>query len=266
MCLDIAFYSALELIDDYFPGLVHDQQIDFDTAMGAHVMAMEYKRYPIVIFENGSYHLKYFEWGIIADYMDTPQKIKAMRPTMANFRTEKVLDDKKSFWHRIRHQRCLIPLMGMYEHREIKGWKNKVPYYITINGRKLFCVPGLYYYNEKIPSDLETGEMRGMFSMGTRQGNETMRLIHNSGENPFRMPLFVPKDLELKWLYPNLTDEGMRTILEYELPSEELRYHTVASIRGKTPRADGKCKYEPFGFANLPPLGNDDGTLQTALF
>ena len=29
MCLDIAFYSALQLIDDYFPGLAHDGEIDF---------------------------------------------------------------------------------------------------------------------------------------------------------------------------------------------------------------------------------------------
>jgi len=266
MCLDIAFYSALELIDDYFPGLVHDQEMNFDLDLGAHVFAIGHKRYPIIIFENGSYHLKYFEWGIIAEYMDSPEKIKMLRKSMVNARSEKILDDKKSFWHRLRKKRCLIPLMGIYEHREIKGWKNKVPYIVQLKGRKMFCVPALYHYNERLPSDPETGEMRGMFTMVTRLGNEVMRQIHNSGENAFRMPLFLPKELELEWLKPDLTDDQIRNILFYEMPSEELTYCTVFSIRGKTPRSDGKAKYEYFEFANLPPLGNDDGTLQTALF
>ena len=266
MCLDIAFYSALELIDDYFPGIVVDQPINFDPVLGEHVLALGHKRYPIVIFEDGEYHLKNFEWGIIAEFMNTPEKIKMLRQKMVNARSEKILDDKKSFWHRIRKKRCLIPLMGIYEHRAIKGWKNKVPYLVQLKGRKMFCVPGLYHYNKILPSDPETGEVRGMFTMVTRMGNEVMRQIHNSGDNAHRMPLFLPKELEMEWLKPDLTDEELQKILEYEMPSNALEHCTVFSIRGKASRTDGKPKYEFFQFQNLPPLGNDDGSLQTALF
>ena len=59
MCLDIAFYSALELIDDYFPELVHDGHLDFDLEMGAHVLAMDYKPYPVIVFENAKYIRKF---------------------------------------------------------------------------------------------------------------------------------------------------------------------------------------------------------------
>src|ERR1700716_2692075 len=152
MCLDIAFYSALELIDNYFPDLVHDQEIDFDLDMGMHVMAMAHKRYPVVVFENGRYVRKFFEWGVIAEYMDTPEKIKMQRRLMVNARSEKIIDDKRSFWHRIRRKRCLIPVTGIYDHREIKGWKNKIPYHVKLKERELFCIPGLYHYNQKIPS------------------------------------------------------------------------------------------------------------------
>ncbi|HEX4850956.1 MAG TPA: SOS response-associated peptidase family protein, partial [Puia sp.] len=209
MCLDIAFYSALELIDDYFPKLVHDGEIQFDLDLSVHFLAMGYKRYPVIILENEAYHRKYFEWCIITNYMDTPEKIKAMRPKMANARSEKILGDKKSFWYRIRKNRCLIPVTGIYEHRAIKGWKNKVPYHVQIKGRKMFCVPGLYYYNPVIPSDPETGEVRGMFSLITREGNDLMRQIHNDGDNAFRMPLFFQKEMEMKWLDPNLSDEEL---------------------------------------------------------
>jgi putative SOS response-associated peptidase YedK len=259
MCLDIAFYSALQLIDNYFPDLTHDGEINFDLDMGMHFLALGYNRYPVIIFEHDQYHRKYFEWGVIAEYMDTPEKIKAMRKSMVNARSEKIIEDKRSFWNRIRGKRCLIPVTGIYEHREIKGWKNKVPYYVRLKDRPMFCIPGLYHYNTKIPSDPETGEMRGMFTLITRAANPVMRQIHNSGDNAFRMPLFLPKEKELEWLRPGLTDEEIGQLLTYEMPSDQIVYDAVFSIRGRTPRPDGLPKNAPFPYPNLPLLGEDGG-------
>ena len=266
MCLDIAFYSALQLIDNYFPDLTHDGEINFDLDMGMHFLALGHNRYPVITLEDGLYHRKHFEWGIISEYMDTPEKIKAMRKSMVNARSEKILEDKRSFWNRIRKKRCLIPVTGIYEHREIKGWKNKVPYHVTLKGRDMFCIPGLYHYNTKLPSDPETGEVRGMFTLITRAGNEVMRQIHNGGANAFRMPLFLPKEMEEEWLKPDLTDEKMQKILDYEMPSDQIVPVPVFSIRGRTPRPDGQPKNAPYTYPDLPPLGNDDGMVQKAMF
>jgi putative SOS response-associated peptidase YedK len=254
MCLDIAFYSALQLIDDYFPDLVYDGEIDFDLDMGAHFLALGHNRYPVITNEGGHYHRKHFEWGIIAEYMDTPEKIKAMRKSMVNARSEKLIDDRHSFWHRIRRTRCLIPVTGIYEHREIKDWKNKIPYHIVLKDRGMFCLPGLFHYNTKMPSDPETGEVRGMFTLITRAGNETMCQIHNSGSNAHRMPLFLPRELESQWLDPHLSDEDMTKILAYEMPSDQIVYHPVFSIRGRSPRPDGLPKNQPYLYPGLPPL------------
>lgn len=254
MCLDISYYSALPLINGYFPELVDDSGKDLDPDMGMHFMALGHGRYPVIVFTNGHYHRKDFEWGIIAEYMDSPEKIKAMRRSMVNARSEKILDDKRSFWHRIRKTRCLIPVTGIYEHREIKGWKNKVPYHIGLKDRPMFCIPGLYHYNTKTPSDPETGEMRGMFTLITRAANSVMREIHNSGDNAFRMPLFLPKEIELDWLKPDLSDEEIGKILSYEMSPDQLIYNPVFSIRGRTPRPDGQPKCAPYAYAGLPPL------------
>jgi putative SOS response-associated peptidase YedK len=261
MCLDIAFYSALQLIDSYFPDLAHDGEIRFDLDMGIHFMALGHNRYPVVIFENGRYHRKYFEWGVIAEYMDTPEKVKTMRKSMVNARSERIVEDRTSFWHRIRRTRCLIPVTGIYEHREVKGWKNKVPYHVELKDRPMLCVPGLYHYNTKMPSDPETGEMRGMFTLVTRAANSVMRQIHNSGDNAYRMPLFLSKEKEMDWLRPDLTDEELGKLLAYELPSEQIVSHPVFSIRGRSPRPDGQPKNAPYAYADLPPLGNDDERL-----
>lgn len=254
MCLDISFYSALQLIDDYFPNLTHDGEIEFDLDKSTHFLALGYNRYPVIVAENGFYHRKYFEWGIVAEFMDTPEKIKAMRKSMVNARSEKIIEDRRSFWNRIRQKRCLIPVTGIYEHREIPGWKNKVPYHVHLKDRPMFCVPGLYHYNTKMPSDPETGEIRGTFTLITRAANTVMRQIHNSGDNAYRMPLFLPRGLEIEWLQSGLSDEQLARLLSYEMPSEQLVCEPVFSIRGRTPRPDGKPKNAIFDYSNLPPI------------
>lgn len=264
MCYDISFSSNIELIADYLPGIVIEPQlsIDFDTAI--HVQAQAFRPYPIIIYEDDQYKLKTFEWGVIADYMNTPEKIKDTRQMMCNAQSEKVVGDKKSFWRRIRNNRCLIPVTGIYEHREIKGWKNKVPYLVSSNERQLFCLPGLYYYSP-IP-DPETGEIKGTFTVLTRVANSLMKQIHNSGPRAGRMPLFLSRELELKWLQPGLSDEELQGILDFEMPSEDLDNWPVFTIRGTKPRPDNKQKNEPFEWANLPPLGNDEPSQQKTLF
>ncbi len=108
--------------------------------------------------------------------------------------------------------------------------------------------------------------MRGMFTLITRAANSVMRQIHNSGDNAFRMPLFLPKEMEMEWLRPDLTEEETGRLLAYEMPSDQLVYDPVFSIRGRSPRPDGELKCAPFAYADLPSLGNDDGQAQKALF
>lgn len=265
MCYDISFSSSIELITDYIPGIQVDPniRIDFDTTM--HVLAQAFRRYPVIIKEEGKYKLKEFEWGVIADYMNTPEKVKKGRALMCNAQSEKIVNDNRSYWKRIRHQRCLVPVTGFFEHREIKGWKNKVPYFVKLKERELFCIPGLYSYSP-LP-DVETGEVRGTFTLITRAANSLMRQIHNGGSNAFRMPLFLrDKEMELQWLEEDLDDEAMAALLNYELPADELAYWPVASIRTTKERGDGKGKTEPFDWPGLPPLGNDEPIKQESLF
>ncbi len=264
MCYDISFSSNIQLITDYLPDLVIDQQLNFDFDMAIHVMAQAYRKYPVIINDAGTHKLMPFEWGVIADYMNTPEKIKQSRQYMCNAQSEKIIQDKKSFWRRIRSKRCLIPVTGIFEHREIKGWKNKVPYFIHIKDRPMFCIPGLYHYSP-LP-DVETGEIKGTFTLITRSANSVMKQIHNGGPNVYRMPLFLPKELELKWLQPDLTDEGIQEILDFEMPSAQLDHWPVFTIRSTKPRPDSKEKTARYEWPNLPPLGVDESPEQKTLF
>ncbi len=255
MCYDISFSTSIEMVTDYLPGLVIDPQIGISYDMNLHVQAQAFRKYPVIIHEDGQYKMKAFEWGIIPEYMDTPEKIKKGRSSMCNARSEKIIEDKRSYWHRIRKKRCLVPVTGFFEHREVKGFKNKVPYYIRLRERKLFCLPGLYHYPNR--ADVETGEITGTFTIVTRAANSLMAQIHNSGEQAHRMPLMLSRELELKWLDPSLNDEEMQELFQFEMPAENLDYHPVYTIRTTKERPDGKERLEPYQWDNLPPLGVD---------
>ncbi|RYZ55196.1 MAG: DUF159 family protein [Sphingobacteriales bacterium] len=255
MCYDISFSTTIELVTQYIPDIVVDPQLGINYDLNVHLQAQAHRKYPVVIFDNAEYKLKPFEWGVIADYMNTPEKIKKMRSQMCNARSEKLIEDRKSYWHRIRRKRCLIPVTGFYEHREVKGFKTKIPYHIELKGRELFFIPGLYHYPNK--ADVETGEITGTFTLLTRAANPLMAQIHNSGDQAGRMPLMLPKELETKWLLPDLSDEEISEILAYEMPADDLNYKPVYTIRTTKERPDGKGKLDPYEWPNLPPLGQD---------
>lgn len=225
----MSFFSNIKLVSDFLP--VKTDDLHFEPTW--HKVAQSFCTWPVVVNEDG-FKLRLFEWGVIADYMNTPEKIKEYRTSMANARSEKILDDKRSVWHRLRQQRCLVLSTGFFEHQDTGG-KKKLPYFIHVKGQPIFCFAGLYNYSP-LP-DPETGELIGTFSIITRAANPLMATIHNGGTNSGRMPLLLPKEKAIQWLDKSLTDDSLRTILDYEFPESEMEAWPVNTIR--TRKEDG---------------------------
>lgn len=223
-----------------------DNHIQFEPTY--HKVAQSFSKWPVVVKE-GTYKIKIFEWGVIADYMNTPEKIKDYRTSMANARSEKIIEDKRSVWHRIRKQRCLVFTTGFFEHHDA-GLKKKIPYFIKLKGVPIFCFAGLYNYSP-IP-DAETGEAIGTFTVITRDANPLMAKIHNGGNNSRRMPLILTKELATEWLDENLTDEGIKEIFDYEFPDSGMEAWPVKTIR--TRKADDETVLEKANDLSIPPL------------
>jgi putative SOS response-associated peptidase YedK len=81
-----------------------------------------------------------------------------------------------------------------------------------------------------------------------------MQQIHNDGHNAGRMPLFLPQELAQQWLQEDLNSEAYKIILNYELPSEQLNYLPVYTIRTSKKRPDGKLKNEVYKWKGLPEI------------
>ncbi len=255
MCYDISFTIDVRTLADYFPDLVADTQIElnFDPT---HIVGHAYNEHPIIYRhrDDKRVHVKMMEWGCIPFYVKDINTFKKQRATMLNARSERILTDQQSYWYKIRTRRCLVPVSGIYEHRAIKGWKHKVPYFITIADQKLFHLPGLYSATDVV--DTETGEItkRWTYTIITRPANSLMKEIHNDGENKWRMPLFLPFELSQEWLDEDLQESRYQQILDFEMPSEELAAWPVFSIRTSKLRHDDKAKFERYEWENLPPL------------
>ena len=248
MCYDISLITPLTALASNFPGIIMDDEISMDTEKSIHLIGHSYGEHPIVFKnrEDLQLHCRLMEWGCIPFYIKDEASFLKQRTFMLNARSERILEDKNSYWHKIRNRRCLVPIDGFYEHRKVQGFKNKIPYYITVKKQPLFFLPGLYSVVE-LP-DKQTGELlrRFTFTIITRAANSLMQQIHNDGDNKGRMPLLLPFEKAKKWMEEELTPEAYQKIINFEMNQDELNYNTVFSIRTNKLRPDGKRKNEPF--------------------
>ncbi|MES2647415.1 MAG: SOS response-associated peptidase family protein [Bacteroidota bacterium] len=229
MCYDISFHSSLESISSYLPEVEYFSSLPLSFESVFHIQGHAYLQHPVIINEDGKLKMVPFEWGVVAGYMNTLEKIRKMRPLMLNARSEKLME-KSSYWNKIIGSRCLVPMNGFFEHQDVPGIKNKVPYHIRIKGEKLLFVAGLYAY----APHPETGEAIGTFCVLTRAANALMQKIHNHGPNKGRMPLILDYTMIRNWLNPNLTGAEIQAILDFEMPPARMEAWPVKQIRGKS--------------------------------
>jgi putative SOS response-associated peptidase YedK len=255
MCYDISFTAKLKELPNYFPEIVDSPQLELEFEHD-HIIAHRYPEYPIVRrTSDDKVIMQEMEWGVIPFYVKDEKSFIRQRASMLNARSERILDDPKSVWYKIKNRRCLIPVSGIFEHRGIVGWKNKVPYFITLKDQPMFFLPGLYATAD-LP-DLETGEVvkRYTFTLITRPANLLLKNIHNDGDHRYRMPLFLSLELSKKWIEAELPETEYREIQNYEMPPDNMNYIPVWTIRSPKARPDGKLKTEFWEWKDLPALG-----------
>jgi putative SOS response-associated peptidase YedK len=257
MCYDVSFTVDIQEMADYFPDLIFDVHIEMNFDATIHIIGHDYGNHPIVYTnrQDQILHCRLMEWGCIPYYITDEKQFIRQRASMLNARSERILTDENSYWNKIRNRRCVIPVSGIYEHREVKGWKKKVPYFIRLKDQPIFFIPGLYSVAD-LP-DPATGELlkRWTYTLITRDANEVMKMIHNGGDNKYRMPLFLPLEMSKEWLTEDLSIERYKEILDFEMPSDQLEFHPVYTIRSPKTRPDSKLKYEYWEWEKLPALG-----------
>ncbi len=121
-----------------------------------------------------------------------------------------------------RGQRCLQVASGFYEwHVDAAG--RKAPFYIQLKNQPIFAFAGLW--DKSIKADGTEIESCAHITM---PGNELMHEIHNTGNNPHRMPAILRRDDYAAWLTGS-ADEARGVLKQYD-GSLMLAYEVSAEV------------------------------------
>jgi putative SOS response-associated peptidase YedK len=148
--------------------------------------------------------------------------------------------------------RCLVISSGFFEWRHLpkigkKGQelkeKEKIPYYITLkNQPEYFFMAGV----SRVWTNHLRQQSADTFAIITTEANTLMRQVHN---NKNRMPTILPEELAYEWIQDGLSEERIKEIATYQLPSNQMEAWTI--------RKDFKEQNEPterVQYENVPEL------------
>lgn len=181
----------------------------------------EYEKLPVLTSKQNNI-FSYMQWGLIPfwtkgnEEMSAEEKAKEYVRNNLNAKTETIFE-KKSFAPCLKNRRCIIPVTGFFESRDIK--KEKFPYFIHLKNEEIFSFAGIY----DTWLDKESGTTINSFSIITTVANPLMAMIHNI---KLRMPVILTRENEMQWIKPELSDSDIKHLLQ-PLDDSLMEAHTV---------------------------------------
>lgn len=176
-----------------------DEELDDERKYKRDYEAILTHDIPVISYDAGEKFLTKMKWGI----RFSPEK---KSPLIFNSRDDTIA--AKPFWkNTFDKNRILIPMFGFYEWQDI-GQKRKLKTKITLTGRKIFLVPGLYRKNKESINE---------FTLITTSPNTFMKKIHT------RMPVILD-DKNVFNYFTDSADENLEKLkpIKAEMEMEEL--------------------------------------------
>lgn len=133
-----------------------------------------------VILQLDKMVIKPMKWGLVTDWS------KERSYKLINVRTETLLN-RKTFYNQFKLHRCLIPVDGFYEWKQVED--RKIPYYITRKDKELLLLAGLWNVTEGT-----FGNGSYSFSIVTTGANILISEVHD------RMPVIIQEKHLDTWL------------------------------------------------------------------
>jgi putative SOS response-associated peptidase YedK len=168
-------------------------------------------------------------WGLVPYFArGEPPKYSTINARIETFETAA---SYRGPWRR--GQRCLQLASGFYEwHLHPEG--RKAPYLITVADQPLFGFAALW--DRSIAVDGTVVESCAHITMAA---NALMADIHNTGNNPHRMPAIVRAEDRDTWLYG--TPEAARTVLR-QYPADLMDAFEVSTRVNSTKNDDPQLR------------------------
>jgi putative SOS response-associated peptidase YedK len=207
--------EELEILSAF--GIEHridDYQPRYNIAPGQKILG--------IIHDGEKKRAGYLKWGLVPSFSKDPK----IGYKMINARLETAAE-KPSFRKLMERRRCLIVADSFYEWRKV-GTK-KQPLRISLKDRKLFAFAGLWDRWKQGEEEIVS------CTILTKEPNDFMAEIHN------RMPVILPKELELNWIEQGQKDaKEMRDFL-LELPDVDLTAYEVSTFVNSAKNEGEEC-------------------------
>lgn len=162
------------------------------------------------------------QWGLIPAWA----KERKGNYMMINARSE-TIDQKPTFRHLIRGNRCLVIADGFYEWKK-EGSRKKLPNRITLKKDQPFAMAGLWDKWSDGKEELST------FTIITTQSNTLIEPIHD------RMPVIIRPEHEKDWLSTDLDWSTAQKLLT-PYPSDEMKLYPVSSLVNSPKNNEPAC-------------------------
>lgn len=206
MCYHKSQTNSIDYLAEYYAASYTDLMAELYSTH-YHENGFDFLPSAIVTAENKTQLLPY-NWGFIPWWTKGLDAGLKMRVQTLNCISEEMFD-KPAFRDAAKEgKRCLIPCSGFFEWRwmDEKG-KSKVPYFLSLPGKKLFSIAGLY----STFRDRSTDQRYHTYTVLTTRANGLMEKVHNSKK---RMPVIIPREYEQDWLSPSLTEDDVLALCQ----------------------------------------------------
>ncbi|MCX2473552.1 SOS response-associated peptidase [Pedobacter sp. MC2016-05] len=187
--------KAYEYADYYKAQLNPEKQIEDQVYY--HANGFSHPNLVTIAAKEGERQAERMQWGLMPNWKKPlPDMIKLSNNTL-NAKSETIFD-LASFKGSIMTKRCILPVEGFFEYKEVD--KDKLPYFIHPKEHPYFNIACIYAFYQ----NPENQEWIKSFSIITGPANELMTDIHNT---KFRQPLIISNDQITNWLDPNTSKE-----------------------------------------------------------
>jgi len=170
----------------------------------------------VAVSKDGQRQLGSFHWGLVPSWA----KDVKIGNRMINLRADTVRE-KPSFRRTLAKRRCIIPVDGFYEWKDMGKGRKKQPFFIRAKDEKPLALAGLWEV-WKDPEDRDAEWFKSC-TIITTDPNKLLQPIHN------RMPVVLPPDAWDRWLDPANEDVDELERLLVPAPEDLLELYPVTT-------------------------------------
>jgi len=183
----------------------------WNVAPTAHVLA-------VASNSEGVRRLGTFKWGLVPSWAKDP----SIGNRMINLRAETV-SEKPSFKRTLARHRCIIPVDGFYEWKDMGKGRKKQPFFIRSRDETVLALAGLWEAWKEKNDDAGDDDWLRTCTIITTTPNKLMAPIHD------RMPVVLPPESWDTWLDRENDDVAALAELLKPAPDDLLELYPVGT-------------------------------------